>query len=82
VTPTPSYYSPVSHGRRPSAPPAVVNEGHPGYFDFGIVRVEVQNGAKLIWQARRKCNMLAGEKHRGILRRWAGQAALQLAKHV
>jgi hypothetical protein len=31
---------------------------------------------------REKCNMLPGEKHRGILRRWAEQAGLSLAKHV
>jgi hypothetical protein len=47
-----------------------------------ILTVEVQNAARLICQARGKCNMLPGEKHRGILRRWAEQAGLTLAKHV
>ncbi len=47
-----------------------------------ILTVEVQNGARLICQARGKCNMLPGEKHRGILRRWAEQAGLQVAKHI
>ena len=36
-----------------------------------ILTVEVQNAARLICQARGKCNTLPGEKHRGILRRWA-----------
>jgi hypothetical protein len=47
-----------------------------------ILTVEVRNAARLICQARGKCNMLPGEKHRGILRRWAEQAGLTLAKHV
>ena len=47
-----------------------------------ILTVEVQNAARLICQARGKCNMLPGEKHRGILRRWAEQAGLSLARHV
>ena len=47
-----------------------------------ILTVEVQNGARLICQARGKCNKLPGEKHRAILRRWAEQAGLSLAKHV
>jgi hypothetical protein len=47
-----------------------------------ILTVEVQNAARLICQERGKCNMLPGEKHRGILRRWAEQAGLALAKHV
>ncbi len=47
-----------------------------------ILTVEVQNGSKLICQARGKCNMLPGDKHRGILRRWAEQAGLSLAKHM
>jgi hypothetical protein len=47
-----------------------------------ILTVEVQNAARLICQARGKCNTLPGEKHRGILRRWAEQAGLTLAKYV
>ncbi len=45
-----------------------------------ILTIEVQNAARLICQARGKCNMLPGEKHRGILRRWAEKAGL--AKYV
>jgi hypothetical protein len=44
--------------------------------------IEVQTATKLICQARGKCNMLPGNKHRGILRRWAEQAGLQLANYV
>jgi hypothetical protein len=47
-----------------------------------VLTVEVQNGARLVCQARGKCNMLPGEKHRAILRRWAEQAGLTLAKYV
>lgn len=47
-----------------------------------ILTIEVQTATKLICQARGKCNMLPGDKHRSILRRWAEQAGLQLAKHV
>jgi hypothetical protein len=47
-----------------------------------MLTIEVQNAARLICQARGKCNMLPGEKHRGILRRWAEQAGLSLAKYV
>lgn len=47
-----------------------------------ILTIEVQTATKLICQARGKCNMLPGDKHRGVLRRWAEQAGLQLAKHV
>ena len=47
-----------------------------------VLTIEVQTGMKLIYQARGKCNMLPGDKHRGILGRWAEQAGLQLAKHV
>jgi len=47
-----------------------------------ILTVEVQNGARLICQARGKCNILPGGKDRGILRRWAEQAGLSLAKYV
>lgn len=47
-----------------------------------VLTVEVQNASRLICQARGKCNVLPGEKHRGLLRRWAEQAGLTLAKHV
>src|SRR4029077_5853421 len=47
-----------------------------------ILTDEVQNAARLICQARGKCNMLPGEKHRGILRRWAEKAGLSVAKYV
>jgi hypothetical protein len=47
-----------------------------------MLTIEVQNAARLICQARGKCNMFPGEKHRGILRRWAEQAQLTLAKYV
>jgi hypothetical protein len=47
-----------------------------------ILTVEVQNAPKLICQARGKCNLLLAEKHRGILRRWAKQAGLSLARHL
>jgi hypothetical protein len=47
-----------------------------------ILTVEVNNETRLICQARGKCNALPAEKHRGILRRWAEQARLQLADYV
>ncbi len=47
-----------------------------------ILTVEVQNGARLICQARGKCNALPGDKPRGILRRWAEQAGLSVARYV
>ena len=47
-----------------------------------VLTVEVQNGARLICQARGKCNMLPGEKLRGILRRWAASTGLSLANYV
>jgi hypothetical protein len=47
-----------------------------------ILTVEVQHGTKLICQARGKCNAAPGDKHRGILRRWAEQAGLRLASYV
>jgi hypothetical protein len=47
-----------------------------------ILTVEVQNATRLICQARGKCNALPGDKHRGILRRWAEQAGLRLASYV
>jgi hypothetical protein len=47
-----------------------------------VLTLEVQNQTRLICQARGKCNMLPGDKHRGILRRWAEQAGLSLARYV
>src|SRR5262249_54205704 len=47
-----------------------------------ILTVEVHNATRSICQARGKCNMLPGDKHRGILRRWAEQAGLKLASYV
>jgi PcfJ-like protein len=47
-----------------------------------ILTIEVLNTTRAICQARGKCNMLPGDKHRGIMRRWAEQAGLTLAKHV
>ncbi len=47
-----------------------------------VLTVELQNRTRLICQARGKCNLLPGEKQRGILRRWAEQAGLSLAKYV
>lgn len=47
-----------------------------------ILTIEVHLSTKVICQARGKCNMLPGDKHRGILRRWAEQAGLEVAMHV
>jgi hypothetical protein len=47
-----------------------------------VLTVEVNNAAKLICQARGKCNALPGDKHRGILRRWAEDAGLRLANYI
>ncbi len=47
-----------------------------------LLTVEVNNAARLICQARGKCNTLPAPKHRGILRRWAEQAGLQVARYV
>ena len=44
--------------------------------------VEVNNAARLICQARGKCNTLPNEKERGILRRWAETQRLRLACYV
>jgi PcfJ-like protein len=46
-----------------------------------ILTVEVRNVARLICQARGKCNMLPSSKHLSVLRRWAEQAGLSLAKY-
>jgi hypothetical protein len=47
-----------------------------------ILTLEVNKGAKLICQARGKCNARPSEKHIQILRRWAEQAGLRLAAYV
>jgi PcfJ-like protein len=47
-----------------------------------VMTVEVIPATRVICQARGKRNVLPGEKHREILRRWAVQAGLQLAAHV
>ena len=47
-----------------------------------ILTVEVDHATKLIRQARGKCNAPPGDKHRGILRRWALEAGLGLASYV
>lgn len=47
-----------------------------------VLTVEVNNRTRVICQARGKCNVMPGEKHRGILRRWAGQNGLQVAAYV
>jgi hypothetical protein len=47
-----------------------------------VLTVEVNNAARLISQARGKCNVLPGEKQRAILRRWAEQARLHIASCV
>jgi hypothetical protein len=47
-----------------------------------VLTIEVRNGARLIGQARGKCNRLPGAKHRGMLRRWADNAGLTLADSV
>jgi hypothetical protein len=47
-----------------------------------VLTVEVRHDSKMICQARGKCNTGPGDKHRGILRRWAEQAGLRLASYV
>lgn len=47
-----------------------------------VLTVEVNRRTRTICQARGKCNVAPGEKHRGILRRWAEQAQLTLANDV
>jgi hypothetical protein len=46
-----------------------------------ILTIEVRSDTKLIAQARGKCNALPAEKHRGLMRRWADQAGLQLGSY-
>ena len=47
-----------------------------------VLTVEVNNSARLISQARGKCNAMAADKHRQILRRWAEQERLTLASYA
>jgi hypothetical protein len=47
-----------------------------------VLTIEVNRQARLICQARGKCNAPPGDKHRSILQRWASQAGLALAKHA
>jgi hypothetical protein len=47
-----------------------------------VLTVEVNNRTRVICQARGKCNALPGDKHRGLLARWAALAGLTLAKYV
>ncbi len=47
-----------------------------------VLTIEVRNGVRLICQARGKGNVLPDEKQRNVLRQWAAQAGLTLAKHV
>jgi hypothetical protein len=46
-----------------------------------VLTIEVRPATKLICQVRGKSNALPAEKHRGILRRWAEQAGLQMASY-
>ncbi|PHQ34964.1 PcfJ domain-containing protein [Rhodopirellula bahusiensis] len=51
----------------------------------GIVKsltVEVQNGSRLITQARGKANRLPTDKEKHVLCRWASKAGLKLANYV
>jgi PcfJ-like protein len=47
-----------------------------------ILTVEVRNASRMIVQARGMRNVLPGEKHLGILRRWGETTRLSLAKQV
>lgn len=47
-----------------------------------VLTVEVNSATRMICQALGKRNALATEKGREMLRRWAAQAGLYLAKHV
>ena len=47
-----------------------------------LLTIEVRRDTKLICQVRGKCNALAAEKHRHVLRRWAEQAGLRLASYI
>jgi hypothetical protein len=44
--------------------------------------IEVRNAARLICQARGRCNAPANEKERSLLRRWAIVAGLSVANYV
>jgi len=47
-----------------------------------VLTIEVQTASRMICQVRGKCNAIPGEKHLGILRRWADQAGLRLADYA
>jgi hypothetical protein len=47
-----------------------------------VLTIEVHNAARLICQARGKHNQMPGDKHRGILRRWAEKAGLRVVDYV
>lgn len=47
-----------------------------------VLTIEVQRASKAICQVRGRCNALPGEKHLGILRRWAEQSGLRLATYA
>ncbi len=47
-----------------------------------LLTIEVRSDTRMIVQAKGKGNMLPGEKHRALLRRWAEQAGLRLAEWV
>jgi hypothetical protein len=47
-----------------------------------LLTIEVQNAARLVCQARGKCNVMPSEKHRAILRRWAEKAGLKMASYI
>ena len=47
-----------------------------------VLTIEVQLRSRQIVQARGKCNALPCDKHKALLRRWAEQARLSLARHI
>ena len=47
-----------------------------------VLTIEVRNASRLICQVRGKRNVLPDDKQKNILRQWAAQAGLTLAKHV
>lgn len=47
-----------------------------------LVTIEITNGIRQIRQVRGKCNRLPTDKEKEIIRRWAGQAGLELASYI
>jgi hypothetical protein len=47
-----------------------------------VFTIEVDRARRLICQVRGKCNAFPGDKHLGLLRRWAQQAGLKVANYV